>query len=144
MRPCPYCGEAIKNSATVCKHCWRDLTGPALPPPARAPPVTTSPALSPDAYICPSCGRTVRKGDLSCVHCGTVLAFDGPPVVRPTETLQRDRSGPGPRRRRKLAMTLGADLPDSDSMRKGLSGRQIAAGAAVLAALLLLVWWLWR
>ena len=144
MRPCPYCGEEIEDAATVCKHCWHDLTGPAPPPPARAPPVTTRPALSTDAYTCPSCGKTVRKGDPSCVHCGAVLAFDGPPVVRPTETPEPRGSPSWSRRRRKLGMTLGADLPDSHSTRKGLSGRQTAVGAAILAALLLLAWWLRR
>ena len=41
-------------------------------------------------------------------------------------------------------MTLEAELPDSHSTRKGLSGRQIAAGAAVLATPALLAWWLRR
>ena len=42
-------------------------------------------------------------------------------------------------------MTLGAELLDSHTTHKGPSRRQIAAGAAVLAALLFLLgWWLRR
>ena len=125
---CPYCGEQIEDAATACKHCWRDLTEPAPLPPARVPPGTTRPVLSPDAYPCPSCGKTVRKADPGCVHCGAVFAFDGPPVVRPT----------------KSGTTLGPDVPDSSSTRHGPSRGQVAAGAIALAALMLLAWWLRR
>lgn len=84
---CPYCGEAIQQTAKKCKHCgeWLD---PAMRPgavpdsqPAKDAPFSfDAPAGAGDDHdyagtrTCPFCKQQIPSGAIKCQHCGEFLA----------------------------------------------------------------------
>lgn len=63
-RKCPFCAEYVKNEATVCKHCGKDL-----------------PATGTKTYInregkCRNCRADVPLGTAACPHCKSTFEFD--------------------------------------------------------------------
>ena len=91
---CPCCGQAVKATAVLCKHCRSDLRAPSVrsegdvTAPATAPPHVPSPTKT-----CPSCGKQVRSAAALCRYCRADLTE---PTTSRTDWVRSEAVTPSP------------------------------------------------
>jgi RNA polymerase subunit RPABC4/transcription elongation factor Spt4 len=54
MKTCPFCAEAIRDAAIVCKHCKRELPSPQAAVTINCP--FCNAVVPRDSRVCPACG----------------------------------------------------------------------------------------
>jgi hypothetical protein len=73
-RTCPFCAEAIKDKAIICRFCKKEL--PPIPMHEATPYITTPEDISaadPDLEFCFHCGEPIKGNVKRCSSCGGAL-----------------------------------------------------------------------